>query len=283
MKYRVARNSSELGVFTEEEVKAGLSSGNFLPTDLGWTEGMQEWKGLGVLFPAGDSSGVAESSAGIPAAATPPPVFGAGQPIVSDSYASQPAVNAGLAIAALVIGIVSLITCGLLGVGALAAIICGHVALSKIAASQGTLKGRGMAMTGLIMGYVSIALVVVSILASLAVPTFTRIQERGEMTKVVSEGKQLITACKLYAADNNGIMPDNLEQLVTAGILEGPQQLEELLTDNTGQLSFEYVGAGKTDADAGDTVILEGLIQYSGNKRIVGYLDSSVTVVTETP
>lgn len=283
MKYRVARNGSELGEFSEDEIKSGLSSGNFLPGDLGWREGMQEWKGLGLLFPAeGDASSFTGSSTGIPAPAVPPPVFSTGQSIISDSYASQPATNAGLAIAALVIGIASLVTCGMLGVGALAAIICGHIALSKITKSQGALKGRGMAMAGLMMGYVSIVLLVILIIVSISIPAATKVLERAEMTLSFSEGQQLITACKLYAADNNGKMPDNLEQLVTEGILES-EQLQDFLTDNKGQTSFEYVGAGKTDADAGDTIVLEGLIQYSGNKRIVGYLDSSVQVITDAP
>ncbi|MFD0893466.1 DUF4190 domain-containing protein [Luteolibacter ambystomatis] len=58
--------------------------------------------------------------------------------------------TSGLAIASLVTG--------LLGLG-LVAVICGHIALSQIKKSAGALTGKGMAVTGLVVGYVTIALV----------------------------------------------------------------------------------------------------------------------------
>jgi hypothetical protein len=43
----VARKTVQLGVFSPEEVVAGLGNGRFLPTDLAWTSGMAAWKPLG--------------------------------------------------------------------------------------------------------------------------------------------------------------------------------------------------------------------------------------------
>lgn len=43
MQIHVARDSSSLGVFSVEEVVAGLKSGKFLMTDLAWREGMSNW------------------------------------------------------------------------------------------------------------------------------------------------------------------------------------------------------------------------------------------------
>jgi hypothetical protein len=43
----VARKTVQLGVFTPEEVIAGLASGRFLSTDLAWTNGLAAWKPLG--------------------------------------------------------------------------------------------------------------------------------------------------------------------------------------------------------------------------------------------
>ncbi|MEY4086614.1 MAG: hypothetical protein RLZZ405_802 [Verrucomicrobiota bacterium] len=43
----VARKTVQLGVFTPEEVVAGLASGRFLSTDLAWTNGLAAWKPLG--------------------------------------------------------------------------------------------------------------------------------------------------------------------------------------------------------------------------------------------
>jgi hypothetical protein len=46
MQIHVARPPNQLGVFSQEEVAAGLQSGRFLPTDQGWREGMSAWTPL---------------------------------------------------------------------------------------------------------------------------------------------------------------------------------------------------------------------------------------------
>ena len=46
MQIHVARNSAQLGVFTPEEIVAGLGSGRFLPSDLAWRDGMAAWTPL---------------------------------------------------------------------------------------------------------------------------------------------------------------------------------------------------------------------------------------------
>ena len=46
MQIHVARPPNQLGVFSQEEVVAGLQAGRFLPTDQGWREGMSAWTPL---------------------------------------------------------------------------------------------------------------------------------------------------------------------------------------------------------------------------------------------
>ena len=62
----VNRGATSLGTFSEEDVREGLRTGRFAPTDLGWREGMAGWKPLS-QFP--------EFAMGTPAA--PPPQTGA--------------------------------------------------------------------------------------------------------------------------------------------------------------------------------------------------------------
>src|SRR5438128_9845221 len=62
----VNRGATSLGTFSEEEVREGLSTGRFAPTDLGWREGMESWKPL---------SQFSELEAAVPPA--PPPKIGA--------------------------------------------------------------------------------------------------------------------------------------------------------------------------------------------------------------
>jgi hypothetical protein len=42
----INRDRQSLGQFSPEEVSAGLASGRFLPTDLGWSPGMEAWQFL---------------------------------------------------------------------------------------------------------------------------------------------------------------------------------------------------------------------------------------------
>lgn len=68
------------------------------------------------------------------------------------------------------LAVVSLV-CGILGwtlmpfLGSLIAIVTGHMARSEIRRSPATLEGDGLAVAGLVMGYLVVALTVLGILA----------------------------------------------------------------------------------------------------------------------
>src|SRR5213078_2488710 len=42
----VNRGTTSLGVFSEQEIREGLSAGRFAATDIGWREGMVTWQPL---------------------------------------------------------------------------------------------------------------------------------------------------------------------------------------------------------------------------------------------
>jgi hypothetical protein len=71
--------------------------------------------------------------------------------------------DAGTAVASMVLGILSYVC--IPGLGALAAVICGHIAMNQIDNSNGTLKGKGMATAGLVLGYIQIGLFILAIVA----------------------------------------------------------------------------------------------------------------------
>ena len=64
--------------------------------------------------------------------------------------------TSGLAIASLVCGILGFLTCGLTGI---AAVITGHLAMSSIKRGNGAIEGKGMALAGLITGYISVFII----------------------------------------------------------------------------------------------------------------------------
>ena len=66
----VNRSATSLGVFSEEEVREGLRTGRFAPTDIGWREGMATWQPLS-QFPELGAVAPAAPPAQIGAVATP--------------------------------------------------------------------------------------------------------------------------------------------------------------------------------------------------------------------
>lgn len=47
--YHLGRDGQELGIFPEHEIREGLLTGRFLPTDLAWMPGMSDWQPLTTL------------------------------------------------------------------------------------------------------------------------------------------------------------------------------------------------------------------------------------------
>jgi hypothetical protein len=83
----------------------------------------------------------------------PPPVgWGSNQPI-------QRQTTSGFAVAALVLGIAELCT-GIFG--GILAVVFGNLALARIDESNGAQKGRGMAITGIVLGWIAIGLTAVA-------------------------------------------------------------------------------------------------------------------------
>lgn len=93
--------------------------------------------------------------------------------------------DAPLAIWSLVLGISSLTCFGILT--AIPAVICGHKAQSQIKASGGMLHGAGMALAGLILGYVTIGLsiIMIALCTAIAIPSFMKAQQEARRNTCV--------------------------------------------------------------------------------------------------
>ena len=74
-----------------------------------------------------------------------------GQPAYQGQNGARPGQRNTLALVSLILGIVGFVTGGLAGI---AAIVTGHISLSQIKKTGE--DGRGMALTGTILGYVSV-------------------------------------------------------------------------------------------------------------------------------
>lgn len=71
-----------------------------------------------------------------------------------------------MAVISLVCGIAS--WCVLPVLGAIVAVVCGHVARGEIRRSQGQMEGDGLAVVGLVLGYVQLAFGLIVLLFAIA-------------------------------------------------------------------------------------------------------------------
>ena len=82
------------------------------------------------------------------------------------SQTAQPK-DSTLALVSMICGIAAYVVVPILG--AIAAIILGHIAKKEIKNSNGMIKGNGMATAGLVLGYIQIGFAVLSLCALLVV------------------------------------------------------------------------------------------------------------------
>ncbi|HEX4604623.1 MAG TPA: DUF4190 domain-containing protein [Candidatus Angelobacter sp.] len=113
----------------------------------------------------------------------------------------------GGAIVSLVLGIASFALC-LSFLTGIPAIILGHISWSKIRRSAGRLKGEGMALTGLILGYLSLPFLL--IVAAIAIPNLLRARITANEAEARSTIRTISTLQVTYETTypNQGYAPD---------------------------------------------------------------------------
>jgi hypothetical protein len=135
-------SAGQTGPVEDAELRALIASGGVGPETLVWRDGMKDWLPL---------RSVPELSLHSPALPGPATGMAYHQP-----YYVPVVPNSGLAIASMVCGIVGVLMCVYGGLLGLPAVICGHLAISQINSSPVPMAGRGMAIAGLVMGYLAL-------------------------------------------------------------------------------------------------------------------------------
>jgi len=102
-----------------------------------------------------------------------------------------------LAIWSLVLGIISIIGCSL--VTGIPAVICGHMGRSKIK-NNSALRGAGMALAGLITGYISMVIPFVAIVAAIAIPNIAGITQQAEVSSARRNAQLLASTASAVRA-----------------------------------------------------------------------------------
>jgi len=110
----------------------------------------------------------------------------ASTPVTLPSEAGE---TSGKAIGSLIAGIF-----GFFFPAAVAAIILGHISRSEIRKSHGHLRGAGMALAGLILGYAGISLIPFLIIAAIAIPNLLRARIAANESSAVASVRTINTA-----------------------------------------------------------------------------------------
>ena len=114
---------------------------------------------------------------------------------------STPSRTSGLAIASLILGILSF---GFWIVTGLPAVICGHVSLSKIKKASGAIGGRGLAIAGLITGY--LGLVIGTLIFAMAIHKMGTTLDMAKGARTKADIRTIRTMLMSYSL-SNGVYP----------------------------------------------------------------------------
>jgi type II secretory pathway pseudopilin PulG len=101
------------------------------------------------------------------------------------------------------------------------AIILGHMSRSNIRKSMGRLKGEGMALAGLIMGYISLlAIPLILIIAAIAIPNLLRARQQANETSAISSMRTITVANATYQTEKGQGFAASLKELEDAGYID---------------------------------------------------------------
>lgn len=245
--YHISVSGVKQGPLNEAGVREKIARGEMQPTDLCWREGWPEWKRIGDAF------------AGLPDVVVPPlPPPGT----FPGSFTGTPT-RCGLAVVSLVCGICTILLFPLFFVFMIPAIVCGHVAQSRIKEAKGALLGGGMALAGMIMGYLGVVAVPVGgLLAAMAIPAFQKVRTESLGKAMDNDGRQLAATAQLYFIDKD-VKSVSLTYDPSTGTVGGPlatdlQRIargytvvpEQLTVEGDFQLAHPNAGPPRTyDAD----------------------------------
>lgn len=120
-----------------------------------------------------------------------------GLPPMASSPVSGPVTpekTSGLAIASLIFGLLFLFF-----PLSIVAIVFGHISLSQIKKSAGRLGGKGLAIAGLVLGYLGVAIIpLILIIAAIAIPNLLRARIAANEASAVNAVRRISTAQMTY-------------------------------------------------------------------------------------
>jgi len=185
-------------------------------------------------------------------------------PAYNSNYAQwdqQEGEKKGLAIFALVLGILSFFTFGLLGVGAIAGIILSCIAMGRVKREPWQYGGKGMAIAGLVLSIVSLVSVVpMALVASIAIPNLLAARRAANEGSAMASLRTIASAEMVYYSTSGQGKYGTLKDLATQGLIDstlatgtknGYNFAVEMTTDEMNYPGFTVVGVPITYRSTG--------------------------------
>lgn len=158
----------------------------------------------------------------------------------------------GMAVAALVLGIIGFFTIGILGIGAIVGIVLACVAMSRIKRDPWQYGGRGMAIAALVLNIVSlVSFAPMGIIAAIAIPNLLASRRAANEGAAMTSLRTLMAAEATYQATTGEGKYGTLSELSAARLIDvklasgtksGYKFTIELTTDERDYPGFSAVG-----------------------------------------
>lgn len=148
------KDNAQHGPVSDLEIRNMVTSGQIDMNTIVWREGMTDWLPMKDVPEFQPSSGTPSGTASPYAS----PQTYAGQAPYAGAIPTD-----GMSIAALVLGILAIVSCYVWALFGIPAVICGHMSLKKINNSPVPIQGKGMAIAGLVCGYLGILIQLIMI------------------------------------------------------------------------------------------------------------------------
>jgi type IV pilus assembly protein PilA len=129
--------------------------------------------------------------------------------------------TSGKAIAALILGAANALFLFFFFPLAILAIVFGHISRAEIRKSAGRLKGSGMALAGLILGYASLSIFPIIIIAAIAIPNLVSARSSANEAAAIGALRTVNTAAVSYQAEHpEGGYPQTLQAMSASNLID---------------------------------------------------------------
>ena len=199
----------QYGPITADVLRAWIAQGRVNGQTLIQPEGGSDWRPVSE-FP--------EFATTLSSPAPPPsttPVTPTRSVPLSTPPPTEPSKVSGMAIASLVLGLLTFPTCG---IGGIIGLIFGILAVVKISDSRGQLTGKGMAIAG-----ISISGFFLLLTPAMLLPALAKAKARAQQVNCITNLKQIGLAARMWANDHNEMFPPNF--LAMSNELNSPKIL----------------------------------------------------------